>query len=120
MTGFAIKRPALFVVVSLIMTGLAAFYIGGNLEVHTDTDEMINPELPFRQTFHDFNAAFPQFNNSFIIVIDGETPEAAVEAQELLAAYLSARKGLYKSVYAPGAGAFFGSRMCAAKANCFF
>ena len=107
LTGFAIKRPALFVVVSLIMTGLAAFYIGSHIEVHTDTDEMINPELPFRQTFHDFNAAFPQFNNSFIIVIDGETPEAAVEAQELLAAYLSARKGLYKSVYAPGAGAFF-------------
>ncbi len=49
LTGFAIKKPAVFVVASLIVTGLAAFYIGGHIEIRTDTDEMIDPNLPFRQ-----------------------------------------------------------------------
>jgi uncharacterized protein len=105
--SFSVRRAPLVVVVSLALTGLAAWFATGHLVIHTDTDEMIDSSLPFRQTFDDFNRAFPQFLNSFTAVIDAPSPEAAEQAQGELAAKLSAAGHLYKSVYAPGHGPFF-------------
>lgn len=107
LTGFAIKRAGVFVVVSVLFTALAAWYAATHIQVHTETDEMIDPSLPFRQTYDDFNQAFPQFSNSFIMVVDGVSPEAAEAAQKRLYGELGVRSDLYTGLYAPGIGQFF-------------
>lgn len=107
LTGFSLKTPALFLGFMLVLTAFAGWFLVTNVSVRTNTDEMIDPNLPFRVTYDDFNRTFPQFADSFIIVIDGDTPEAAEAAQRQLYAGLSGQKNLYSNVFAPGLGDYF-------------
>ncbi len=107
LTASAIKKPGLFLIGVAVVTAFAIFFISENFEIRTDTDEMIDRDLPFRQTYAEFNETFPQFANSFVIVIDAETPEEAEAVQLELGARLKAQTNLYTSVYAPGGGPFF-------------
>lgn len=107
LTGFSLKRPALFLGFMLILTAFAGWFLGTNIIVRTSTDEMIDPNLPFRVTYDEFNRTFPQFADSFIIVIDGDSPEAAEAAQRRLYAGLSGQPDLYSNVFAPGLGDYF-------------
>lgn len=107
LTGFALLKPASFVLLAVILTIFAIYYVAANISIQTDTDEMIDPNLPFRKTYDEFNKTFPQFANSFVIVIDGDSPEAAEATQAELYRRLAPQTRLYKSVYAPGAGEFF-------------
>ncbi|MEE8259304.1 MAG: hypothetical protein V3R20_06450, partial [Sphingomonadales bacterium] len=107
LTAMAIKKPGPFLIAVAVVTAFAIYFIIENFEIRTDTDEMIDPDLAFRQTYAKFNETFPQFANSFVVVIDARTPEEAEAVQLELGARLKAQTNLYTSVFAPGAGPFF-------------
>lgn len=107
LVGFALRWPGPVVAGAFIISAASVYYTATNFSIHTDTDEMIDPDLPFRQAYTEFNRTFPQLADSFIAVIDGESPEAAEAAQRELAAALRENPELYKSVYAPGLGPYF-------------
>lgn len=107
LTGFSLKKPGLFVGFTLIFTAFAGWFLAANITIRTNPDEMIDPNLPFRVTYDDFNRTFPQFADSFIIVIDGNTPESAESAQRQLYAALLGQTNLYSNVFAPGLGDYF-------------
>ncbi|MEE8295329.1 MAG: MMPL family transporter, partial [Sphingomonadales bacterium] len=107
LTGFSLRKPAVFLGFMLVFTAFAGWFLATNVTVRTNTDEMIDANLPFRVTYDDFNRTFPQFADSFIIVIDGDTPEAAEAAQRRLYAGLSGQKNLYSNVFTPGLGDYF-------------
>ncbi len=102
------RRFAPVVVISaVLLTGLAAYYTVTNFAINTDTNDMIDPSLPFRQTYREFDRTFPQFSDTFIAVIDGETPEQAERAVAEMLRSLAERPDLFRNIYAPGHGTFF-------------
>lgn len=90
----------------ILSLGLTVF-VAKNISVRTDTDEMIDPELPFRQAYTQFQTEFPQINNSFVMVIRSPIPDAADAVRDELVEILGKDKAHFTSVYAPGYGAFF-------------
>ncbi len=98
----------LYVVLSITLLATAAmlFYLKDNFRINTDLDSMISDKLPFRKAEKDFSSAFPQLNNTIVVVLDGDTPELAMSARRLMAERLE-KTGLYKTVYEPGGGKFF-------------
>lgn len=107
LVGFALRWPGPVVAGAFIISAASIYYTAANFSIHTDTDEMIDSDLPFRQAYTEFNRTFPELADSFIAVIDGASPEAAEAAQRDLANALRESPELYKSVYAPGLGPYF-------------
>jgi hopanoid biosynthesis associated RND transporter like protein HpnN len=98
----------LYVVLSIILlaTAVMLFYLKNNFRINTDLNNMISEKLPFRRAEKDFSAAFPQFNNTIVVVLDGDTPALAMSARGLMSERLK-KTGVYKMVYEPGGGKFF-------------
>jgi hopanoid biosynthesis associated RND transporter like protein HpnN len=90
----------------LLVTAAMLLYLKDNFRINTDLNNMISEKLPFRKAEKDFSAAFPQFNNTIVVVLDGDTPELAMSARKLMSERLK-KTGLYKAVYEPGGGKFF-------------
>ena len=83
------------------------FYIAANLGINTDTADMIDENLPFRQAVKDYDRAFPHAVDTLLVVIDGATPDLAEDAATVLAERLRGEGAIFKSVYQPGGEAFF-------------
>ncbi|HNC40176.1 MAG TPA: MMPL family transporter [Nitrosomonas sp.] len=82
-------RYAFWVLCFLLITGIACgTYTARNLEVLTDTADMLSEELPFRVNLAKLNKAFPQYENTLILVLDAPTPEQAHAAASRLTSYL--------------------------------
>ena len=96
-----------FVLFASLVTCALLYYTANNLGINTDTAEMLSETLPFRRNYKAFKTAFPQYDDSLLIVIDAHTPELAQEASEALAAHLDKRSDLFSSVYVPGGDRFF-------------
>lgn len=71
------------------------------------TEGMIAEEVPFRQSSISFEALFPQFSDTLVVVIEAPTPEDAAHASDALAASLTAQSGLFRDIYQPGSEAIF-------------
>jgi hopanoid biosynthesis associated RND transporter like protein HpnN len=91
----------------LPVSALCGAYALGNLGLNTDTGAMIDEELPWRQEFLEFNAAFPQFGDEIHVVISGRNPDLADRAQRWLAARMRAEPDVFERVWTPGSGPFF-------------
>jgi len=82
-------RYAFWILCFLLITGIACgIYTARNLQVLTDTADMLSEELPFRVNLAKLNKAFPQYENTLILVLDAPTPEQAHTAASQLTAYL--------------------------------
>ncbi len=77
------------------------------LSINTDTSDMLSRELPFRQTYEEYKAAFPYFYNSLVIVVDGENPDKAEDAALALEARLRQNPEIFKTVFYPAGHPFF-------------
>ncbi len=76
-----VRRRAAWVLASTaIVTAAAAYHTATELAIDTDTSSMISPELPFRRHAEAFMRAFPQFADSIVVVVEGETPDLAEDA----------------------------------------
>jgi hopanoid biosynthesis associated RND transporter like protein HpnN len=103
-----VTRGAPWVVIAaLLVTGATLDYTVHHLKINTDTEAMLSPELPFRQTYDQYRHLFPQYVDTLLVVVDGETPELAREAAGRLADRMRQETSLVKAVYEPGAGPFF-------------
>ena len=90
-----------------VLTGLAGSYTARTFTVNTDTRDMISSEVAFRQNDNAFDAAFPQFEDLIVAVIEGPTPEDAEAAADRLAEALAAQPELFTHLRRPGAETFF-------------
>lgn len=80
-----------------------ALWIG----VDSDTQNMLDPDLPFQRRDRAFAAAFPTLTESLIVVLDGESADSVRTAADELAEVLRGDPSLFKRVFLPGAGPFF-------------
>ncbi|MCH7693467.1 MAG: MMPL family transporter [Proteobacteria bacterium] len=95
-----VRRMAWFVtLVSVLLTVGVGYYVATNLRINTDTADMLSSELPFRRQSRAVKEAFPQFSNTILVVIDGETPDLAEDTATALTARLRQRPDLFGEVY---------------------
>ena len=97
------------VVLGLIGATTAALllYAALTLGINSDNVALISEHLEARKNYLAFAQSFPNIENVLLVVIDGETPEAAREATGTLREALADRPDLFNEVYIPGSGPFF-------------
>ena len=104
----AVHRGAGWVVAAAIAaSAVSLWFTASNLGINTDTTDMIDETLPFRQAIKDYDRAFPLSIDTLVVVIDGETPDLAEDAATRLAVRLRRDDAIFKTVYQPGGDPFF-------------
>ncbi len=98
------RAARLVVAIGLLGGILLGTYAATHLNVDTDTNKLISPDLPWRKREAEFDRAFPQNVDLLAIVIDAATPGQAEDAASTLAQWLRDRPQLYKTVRRPDGG----------------
>jgi hypothetical protein len=95
------------VVVALVATVGAGFFVARNVAINTDTEDMLSPDLPFQKYSREEDEAFPQLSDMLVVVIDGQTPDLADDAAIALAGTMRELPAVFRSVFDPAADPFF-------------
>jgi hypothetical protein len=101
------RYPLLVLLLAIVLTGAALVYTAQHFAMTANTAELISQKLKWRLNELAFEAAFPQYDNLTLVVVDGATPELASAAARRLAEALQGKPDLFKSVRRPDGGAFF-------------
>jgi uncharacterized protein len=101
------RHPLIVLFLVGALTLAALLFTAQNFAMTADTSQLMSKQLEWRQRELAFDAAFPQFNNLTMVVIDGATPELADDAARRLAAALKEKRDLFQSVRWPDGGPFF-------------
>ena len=64
-------------IATLLATAAVLLYLQQNFRINTDLNGMISEKLRFQKVEKEFSKAFPQFSDTIVVVIDGDTPEQA-------------------------------------------
>ena len=101
-------RYAWSVIIGFTLLGVAAFfYTAGNLGVNSNTAEMFDENLPFRQVRDQYNEAFPETEDNFVVVVSGPVPELVASVADTVASRFRDRTDLFESVFQPTGEPFF-------------
>src|SRR5205823_9785031 len=92
---------------TVLLTAALLYYAATHLALDTNTINMLDPKLPFRQLDEDFERAFPQLSDLIIVVIDAKTASRADDLAGELAKRLRLHPKRFQSVYEPTGGGFF-------------
>ncbi len=87
------------VLLAVACTAAALYYISNNLGINTDTEDMLSEDLSWRQTYTRYRENFPQYNDNIVVVVEGTTPDHALDASALLGARLRREKDLFEWVF---------------------
>jgi len=101
------RCPWTLLLISLLLCGATLHYTIKNLEINTNTAEMLSPDLPFQQNQAHFNQAFPEDAITIIFVVEAATPEESSQAAGKLAEQLGKANDRFDSAYIPSDNAFF-------------
>ncbi len=104
---FCCRRAWLVVILSVLVSLASGLYAARHFAINTDINQLISPNLEWRQRQLAFDKAFPQLQNQIIVVIDAKTPELGEEAASGLTERIKARTDQFHSVYRPDGGDFF-------------
>ncbi len=103
----AVVKARYGVVLAAVALTLASLWLAQrNLRIDSDTSDMISPEAPFRRNAADFDRAFPHLDDTLVIVIDGEAPEAVEQAVIELMETLRVSPHFHE-IFRPDAADFF-------------
>ncbi len=106
-SDFVSHHSLLVLFLSALATVGILIYTANHFRIDTELSDMISEELPYRKLEKDFQAAFPQFKETILVVVDAKTPESARLQTEKFAKRLKKESGLFRDVYMPGSGEFF-------------
>jgi hopanoid biosynthesis associated RND transporter like protein HpnN len=101
------RRVAAVLLIALALAAACLAYAAGHLAFDTNTANLIDPTVPWRQRDAALDRAFPQNVDRLAIVIDGATSDLAEDASDALTARLAAEPRLFKTVRRPDGGNFF-------------
>ena len=82
---------------AIVLTVVSSWYAATHFTMTTDVNQLISPNIPWRQREAALEKAFPQFE-TIVAVIDAPTPELVDEATNALVAQLSQQKALFQSI----------------------
>lgn len=101
------RLPVAVLLAALLLAAAALLYTTRHFAITTDTAELIAPELTYRQHELAYDAAFPQFQDVIVAVLDGATPELADASASRLVEALQAQPTLFRAARQPDGGTFF-------------
>lgn len=101
------KRAIAVLLVTIAITFALTYYVVTTIGIDTDTSDMLSGKLTFRKNYENYRAAFPQYDSTFLILVEGDTPDLAQDASLKLSAALKKEKDYFTTVYLPGGGQFF-------------
>lgn len=102
-----IENARAVVALALVLTAVSVAGAVMFLTVNTDTGRMIDRELPFRLRFAELLTAFPQLDETLVVVVDADDPDSATAAARRVAGAFRNRPDLYSDVYAPEIDPYF-------------
>ena len=105
--GHVLRYPWLVLLIFLVGTAWTLRYAVNNLSVNANTAEMLSADLPFQKNRMRLEQAFPQDLNTFLLVVEADTPEQTTTAVKALAKALRGRSAAVKSVHIPDESEFF-------------
>ena len=112
-TGFVVRAISIcaknawpVIGLSVLLAVLASWYAATHFSMTTDINQLISPNIDWRQREARFEKAFPQFE-LIVAVVDAPTPELVDEATNALVAKLAPQKDLFHSIQQPKGGPFF-------------
>ena len=105
--AFACRRPWWTLLVALLLTAIAVVFAADRFQMSTDTSALISPNVDWRLDERRMEAAFPQYGDSVLVVIDAATPELAERAAASLAGRMAADPAHFRRVTRPDGGEFF-------------
>lgn len=105
--NFIQRHSSIVLIITLLVSMAVLFYLKQNFRINTDLNGMISEKLLFRKLEREFSNAFPQFSDTIVVVLDGNTPEQAMLARRSMAERLRKETKIFKTVYEPGGGEFF-------------
>ena len=94
------------IVAAILLTVVSSWYAATHFAMTTDVNQLISPNIPWRQREAALEKAFPQFE-TIVAVIDAPTPELVDEATNALVVRLSQQKALFQSIEQLKGGSFF-------------
>lgn len=103
-----VRRRALWVIgIGLLVAAGSLVYAVGHLGVNTDSEELFDESLRFRQLRNELSLAFPLLDEVVLVVIDAPSRFEAEDAARTLVGRLEGEGEIFESVYAPGIDPFF-------------
>lgn len=103
-----VRRWALVVVLlSLSLAVGTGVYVAKNFAVNTDTLDMLSTELPWRRWWQEAHEAFPQFHDTLVVLVEGQTADLADDAAMALSVRLRDRPEVFGDVFYPQGDVFF-------------
>lgn len=105
--ALACRRPWQVIAAAALLTALALFHVATHFAMTTNADDLISPNVAWRANERKIDAAFPQYGDTIVVVIDGRTPELAEHAAAVLAQSMQADHVHFRSVVRPDGGDYF-------------
>ena len=93
--------------VYLLVAVFGFFYTAQNLRINSNTSEMFDEKLPFRQIRDNYKEVFPLTEDNFVIVVSGLVPELVLSVADSISRDLKKQPELFESVYQPTGEEFF-------------
>ncbi len=103
-----INRYALWIILAYIaLAAVSLDYAVNNIGINSNTAEMFDPELDFRERQNFFNETFSILDDNLVVVVEGQTPELTdIVINDLYNAF-EEDDGYFSDVYLPGGGDYF-------------
>ncbi|HEY6257751.1 MAG TPA: MMPL family transporter [Xanthobacteraceae bacterium] len=95
------------IAIALSITVVSGVYAVRNFAINTNVNQLISPDLPWRQQELAFVDAFQGNYRKILAVVDASTSERATAASKALAAKLAANPALFPAVEELSESAFF-------------
>lgn len=101
------RRAVLVVVLALVIGAGLAAYTARHLSIDTDLQNLLSPELPWRQAEIEMDRQFPKLSHTLVVVIEGGIPEVMDAAQAALVTKLRPRGDVFSEVFAIETESYF-------------
>ena len=102
------QRYALAIVATALLCAAGmGWFVVHNFKINTDINQMMSDDLEWRKREQEIFKAFPQKTDLLLVVVDGDTPDAADNAASKLTAKLQAMPDRFTMVQRPEAIPFF-------------
>jgi hopanoid biosynthesis associated RND transporter like protein HpnN len=105
--AFCARNAGVIALLALAVGIASGFYSTTHFAMNSDPASLISAQTNWRKRNAQFDAEFPQLNNTIVAVIDGATPELAARGANEIASALRKMPKLFHYVRQPGGGDFF-------------
>lgn len=105
--GFVTRNAAAAALTIAVLTIGAGYFAASHIGINTNTEDMLSPDLGFRQNAKAMDQAFPQFDDNMVIVLDGANADLVADAASALTSALAKSSDIYGDVFDPEGLEFF-------------